>query len=104
MNYYANDEERVRLIGGLRDLAEFLDQNPDVPAPRRTDMLVFPPVGSDAEMFTEIDVIAGHIGATASDADSPAGHYSAYRDFGPVQYRAVAIPHSARDDESGEEE
>ena len=34
MNYYANNEERVRLIGGLRDLAEFLDQNPLVPAPR----------------------------------------------------------------------
>ena len=104
MNYYANNEERVRLIAGLRDLAEFLDQNPDVPLPRRTDLLVFPPVGSDAEMFTEIDAIAWHIGATASDADSPAGHYSAYRDFGPVQYRAVAIPYSARDDESGEAE
>jgi hypothetical protein len=86
MNYYANDEERVRLIAGLRDLAEFLDQNPMIPAPRRTDMLVFPPVGSDAEMFAEIDVIAGRIGTTASDADSSAGHYSAYRDFGPVQY------------------
>ena len=47
-------------------------------------------------MFAEIDVIAEQIGATASDADSPAGHYSASRDFGPVQYRAVAIPHSAR--------
>ena len=28
MNYYGNDEERVRLIAGLRDLADFLDQNP----------------------------------------------------------------------------
>ena len=99
MNYYANDEERVRLIAGLRDLAEFLDQNLQVPAPCRTDLLVFPPVSSDAEMFAEIDVIAGRIGTTASDADSPAGHYSAYRDFGPVQYRAVAIPHSARDED-----
>ena len=33
MNYYANDEQRVRLVAGLRDLADFLDQNPDVPAP-----------------------------------------------------------------------
>ena len=30
MNYYANDEERTRLIAGLRDLADFLDQNPGV--------------------------------------------------------------------------
>jgi hypothetical protein len=97
MNYYANDEERVRLIAGLRDLAEFLDQNPQVPSPRYTSLLVFPPTGPDAEMFAEVDVIAREIGVTASDADSPAaGHYSAVRDFGPVQYRAVAIPHSAR--------
>ena len=102
MNYYANDEERVRLIAGLRDLADFLDQNPEVPAPWGADMLVFPTEASDAEMFAEIDTIAEMIGSTASDADSPRGHYSAVRNFGPVQYRAVAIPHSARENEGGE--
>jgi hypothetical protein len=100
MNYYANDEERTRLIAGLRDLADFLDRNPEVPVPWRTDLLVFPAEGSDAEMFAEIDAIAEQIGVTASDADSPAGHYSAVRGFGPVQYRAVAIPHAARGDHS----
>jgi hypothetical protein len=103
MNYYADNEERVRLIAGLRDLTEFLNQNPQVPAPRRTDLLVFPPEGTDAEMFAEIDVIAGQIGATASDADSNAGHYTAVRDFGPVQYRAVAIPNRARPQSEGTE-
>ena len=96
MNYYANDEQRVRLIAGLRDLADFLDQNPDVPAPWRADLLVFPPEASDAEMFAEIDTIAELIGSDASDYDSPSGHYSAVRSFGPVQYRAVAIPHRVR--------
>ena len=100
MNYYATVEQRIRLIAGLRDLADFLDQNSDVPAPWGTDLLVFPPEASDAEMFAEIDTIAEMIGSTASDADSPRGHYSAVRDFGPVQYRAVAIPHSARDAQS----
>ena len=102
MNYYANDEKRVRLIAGLRDLADFLDQNPRVPVPWGTDVLVFPAEASDAEMFAEIDTIAKLIGSTASDADSPRGHYSAVRNFGPVQYRAVAIPHSARDNEGDE--
>lgn len=102
MNYYANDEERVRLIAGLRDLAEFLDQNPEVPAPWGTDILVFSIEASDVEMFAEIDTIAELIGSTASDADSPRGHYSAVRKFGPVQYRAIAIPHSARDDQGSE--
>ncbi len=102
MNYYGNDEERARLIAGLRGLANFLDQNADVPVPWRADVLVFPTEASDAEMFAEIDTIAELIGSDASDADSPRGHYSAVRDFGPVQYRAVAIPHSARDNQRGE--
>jgi len=96
MSYHANSEERAALIAGLRDLADFLDQDPQVPAPRFTDLLVFPQDGSDAQMFAEIDAIAEQIGTTASDADSPRGHYSTVRDFGPVQYRAVAIPNSAR--------
>ena len=103
MNYYANPEERAQVIAGLRDLADFLDRNPQVPVPCFTDLFVFPPSGSDAEMFAEIDVIAGLVGTAASDADSPAGHYSAARDFGPVQYRAVAIPRSARRQSEGTE-
>jgi hypothetical protein len=73
MSYYANSDERTGLITGLRELAEFLDQNPQIPAPRHADLLVFPPAGSDAEMFAEIDVIADLIAVTANDSDSPAG-------------------------------
>jgi hypothetical protein len=98
MSYYANPKERVALIAGLRELAQFLDQNPEVPAPTWTEMLVFPAEGTDAEMFAEVDVIAGQLGTTASDAGSLRGHYSARRDFGPVRFRAVAIPHSDRDE------
>jgi hypothetical protein len=101
MSYYANPEERAALIAGLRNVAEFLDRNPQVPAPRYADLFVFPPVGSDAEMFAEIDLIAGQIGAAATDANSSAGHYNAVGYFGPVQYRAIAIPHSAREDNDG---
>jgi hypothetical protein len=102
MSYYANPDERARLINGLHDLAEFLDQNTDVPAPLWADLMVFPPAGSEAEMFANVDVIAELIGTTASDADSPAGHYTAVRYFGPVQYRAIAIPNSAHDNEEAE--
>ncbi len=102
MSYYANSEERAALIAGLRGLAEFLDQNPQVPGRSYTDLLVFPPVASDAEMFAEVDRIAGLIEATATDVDSPAGHYSAVRDFGPVRYRAIAIPYRSRDRDNDE--
>jgi hypothetical protein len=104
MSYHANSEERRLLAAGLRELADFLDQNPQVPAPRRADLIVFPANGSDAEMFAEVDVIAGQIGASATDDDSPAGHYSATRDFGPVQYRAVAIPNTPTVNDGGEAE
>src|SRR5579863_4223689 len=100
MIHHPNSAERGRLIAGLRKLADFLDRNPDVPAPRYAEVIVFPARGSNAEMFAEIDVIAQQIDATASDADSPAGHYSTCLAFGPVRYRAVAIP--AHDDESNE--
>jgi hypothetical protein len=102
MNYYADDKQRIRLIAGLRDLADYLEHNPRVPAPPRADVLVFPAEASDTEIVAEIDAIAEMIGSTASDADSPKGHYSAVRNFGAVQYRAVAIPHSAREKEGGE--
>ena len=103
MSYHANPEERRRLTAGLRELADFLDQNPRVPAPRRADLFVFPPDGSDDEMFAEVDAIAKQIGVTAGGDDGPAGHYCAWRDFGSVQYRAVAIPHSARNHSEGGE-
>ena len=102
MSNHANSEERGRLTAGLRELADFLDRNPEVPAPWRADLLVFPAEGPDAGMFAEIDAIAEQIDVTASDGGSPRGHYSAVRDFGPVRYRAVAIPLSARDDETKE--
>jgi hypothetical protein len=100
MQYYADADEREQFISGLRSLAEYLEANPLVPVPRRTDVLVFPANGSDAAMFAEIDMIAERIGTEASAADSPRGHYSAVRDFGPVQYRAVAIPNAVRGDEN----
>ena len=102
MNYYADGKQRIQFIAGLRDLADYLEHNPRVPAPPRADVLVFPAEASDAKMFAEIETIAEMIGSTASDADSPHSHYSAVRNFGPVQYRAVAIPHSVGVKEGGE--
>jgi hypothetical protein len=88
---YANATERQALICGLRELADFLESNPDVPAPTYTDVLVFPPSASDAEKQREIDVIASRIGS-GPQTYSSYRHYQTSRRFGPVQYRAVAIP------------
>lgn len=86
---YANSTECGTLIRGLRTLADYLKSNPDVPAPRCTDVFIFPPDGTDAERHAEIGVIAAQIGETPVTV---CGHYVVSRFFGPVQYRAVAIP------------
>jgi hypothetical protein len=87
---YANADERGHLIAGLRALADFLQDHPDVPAPRWADVYVFPPRGTDGQMRAEIDQIAAHIEAEPID-DTAYRHYAAARLFGPVRYRAVAI-------------
>jgi hypothetical protein len=89
---YANAIERQALISGFRELADFLERNPEVPAPRYTDVLVFPPHASDAENRREIDRIAALIGADVNDQTADNGHYTAGRKFGPVRYEAVGIP------------
>ena len=88
---YANATERQALIGGLRELADFLESNPDIPAPAYTDVIVFPPFASDARKRREIDTIASRIGSVTGTYSSYR-HYQTSRRFGPVEYRAVAIP------------
>ncbi len=90
MTYYASDDERNRLIGGLHALVQFLQDHPDIPAPRWADVLVFPSDGPDEQQRAEIDVIASRIGT--GTGESTRGHYSCSINFGPVEYRAVAIP------------
>ncbi len=97
MTYYASEDERGLLIDGLRAVAQFLQDHPDVPAPRWADVLVFPPDGPDREKRAEIDAIAGRIGVETSE--SAGGHYSCRIGFGPVEYRAVAIPDTPQSDE-----
>lgn len=97
---YANPAERTALISGLRGLADYLESNPEVPAPIHSDMLTFPPKGEWTEMRAEIDVIAALLGVTAGE---PYGeHYVASRYFGPVEYRAVAIPPKSSADRESE--
>lgn len=93
---YADAEERSGLIAGLRGLADFLEGNPEVPAPRWADVMVFPSASTDDGMCAEIDGIAALIGAGIDDQTAGHGHYTTCRSFGPVQYTAVAIPASSR--------
>lgn len=89
---YASLEERIMLVAALRDLSDFLGHNPEAPAPRWVDVLVYPPTGTDGQMKAEIDRIAALIGADVNDRTADNGHYTAGRRFGSVRYEAVGIP------------
>jgi hypothetical protein len=95
---YDDSTQRTRLIAGLRELADYLESNPEVPAPSYSDVLTFPAKGNWAEMCAEIDATAARLGVTTYENGC---HYVAARTFGPVEYRAVAIPPK---NDSGNEE
>jgi hypothetical protein len=88
---YADPGRRQELITGLRALSDFLESNPAVPVPLCTDLLVFPPSGSDAEQRQEIDVIASRIDSE-TETSPYRRHYMTSRQLGPITYRAVAVP------------
>ena len=96
---YSDPTERAELIGGFRALADFLESNPEVPTPSYSPVHTFPPDGDWTAMRAEIGSIAARLGVIARE--TPGGHYVAVRSFGPVEYRAVAIP--SRDDSNSEQ-
>ena len=95
---YADSTERAALISGLRVLADYLESNPDVPSPIYAQVYAFPPEGEWEGMQAEIVAVAARLGVSAYR--SYGGHVFAARSFGPVEYRAVAIP--PRNDEQSE--
>lgn len=87
------DTARSRVVEGLRQLASYLDHNPDVPVDEYGWTLqVHPgPWHDDDQGRAEIDRIAALIGVTAASTDRQASDYIALRRFGLVTYRAVYI-------------
>jgi hypothetical protein len=93
---HATPIERSQFVAGLRQLADFLEARTDVPAPRWADVHVFAVSFTDDEMRREIDAVAALIGSEVDDGTAERLNYTASRNFGPVQYRAVAIPSTSR--------
>ncbi|MEU7004498.1 hypothetical protein [Nonomuraea sp. NPDC046570] len=87
---------RTALITGLRDLAAFLEANPDLPVPRGATVHHFPRRVNDVDLCAEVDQIAAHLGTVVDAEEIPHGHYSTSIHFGPVEYKAVAILSDAR--------
>ncbi|MCW2882524.1 MAG: hypothetical protein JWQ95_6624 [Sphaerisporangium sp.] len=85
-------DSRDAVIAGLKDLATFLEANPEIPVPRQgVTALYFPDRTIDAEMTAEIDQIALRLGSSIDPEDVSYGQYRTGIDFGPVTYEAIAI-------------
>jgi hypothetical protein len=94
---HADSTVRAALISGFRALADYLESNPEVPAPAYPVVHTFP-AGDWPQMCAQIDATAAQLGVIAHLTGG--GHYVAARFFGPVEYQAVAIPRKNDNEES----
>lgn len=78
---------REEFIKGLRDLADYLEQNGLVPVPGTRREISVIPLGTDAEKYAAVDAAAYAMGVDAvMDGDT----YECAVQFGPIEYRAFA--------------
>jgi hypothetical protein len=85
---------RGKVIAGLRELADFLDQHPGAPVPAYGWDLNIYTGNRDGEAAARAQVgqVAALLGAEVCDQTGEGGHCTAERCFGLVCYRAVFIP------------
>ena len=83
-------EHRQAVIDGLRELADFLTEHPDVPLSYSSNWITYLPGGTDEEERAEVDRVAAILGVTTESPGSP-DHYEASRQFGGMTYKALAI-------------
>src|SRR2546425_13008401 len=90
-----NTDHRQAIIDGLRELAQFLADHPDVPVD--ADRFGYCVGGNDdAHGIAEVQAIAGVLGSevTTNQARRPDGaatHYQTRRQFGPGAYEAFYV-------------
>src|SRR5487761_1790527 len=78
---------RAKVINGLRQLADCLDNHPDLPvASFGWEVNVYPHQDDPAASRTEVDRIAATLGTDVTDDTGQGGHYRAGRSFGLISY------------------
>ncbi|MEU8269506.1 hypothetical protein AB0B89_20405 [Sphaerisporangium sp. NPDC049002] len=87
----AHTPDRLAYINGLRDLADFLDTNPDLPTPDNTVTAHYFPRGTGEEIRAQVDHVARLLGSDVDPYALTVGHYATGITFGIAQYRAVGI-------------
>ncbi|MBL1065295.1 hypothetical protein [Streptomyces sp. 7-21] len=89
-DYAIKNGDRDAVIAGLRELADFLADNPRVMVPRYPSLALIV-TGADAATRRKIaELVTAPLGVPLEDLGH--GYYTAHRDFGPVRYHVTAAP------------
>ncbi|WP_433513570.1 hypothetical protein ACQP2T_60100 [Nonomuraea sp. CA-143628] len=89
-------DHRTRLIEGLRALADFLEDRPELPVPDMVHATVCVLHGSEEERKAEVERIGRLIGMPLNPADADLGYHSAEVRFGPLLYGAMTATEARR--------
>lgn len=90
--YQADDPSRAALIKGLRDFADYLEANPDIPASSASELSVqLSTHGTDAEKQQDIEDLAALMGVAPYWYGRGETHYQVGVKFGPVHFFGCAV-------------
>jgi hypothetical protein len=90
--YQADDRERAALIKGLRDCADWLEANPDIPATSAREIPVqLSAGGTDAEKQQDIEDLAALMEVAPYWFAGGQTHYQVGVRFGPVHFFGCAV-------------
>lgn len=85
--FSTDPQHRKEYIDGLRQLADYLDANQDLPVPAEGTEIII--IASDAEEGGISQILDLSLGLAASFAERN-GFYRTARTFGPVTYKGVS--------------
>jgi hypothetical protein len=86
-----NPDTRKAYITALRELADYLSANPDLPVPQYGSTASVHADSADHGGRDQVDRIAAQLGTPVEDTLTSAGYYQVKRDFGPIEYVAYAV-------------
>jgi hypothetical protein len=93
-NLVGESAPRDQVIEQLRDLADFLDERPEIPVPLSSTTMYFTvfAAGTDQEKCAQVDYLSTLLGAPVTDDLADGGNYTVSVPFGGIKYQFVAIP------------
>lgn len=93
------DADRAEFTAALRQLADYLDEHPDLPVPQYDHAYIAPtPAGGcDAERRADVDRIAAVLDVTPADLADGSHHEAAVTFGGRIRYRVTAITDARMD-------